>query len=159
MPDGNPGTLAPFAAPAPVRARIPRLASAALAVLACAVAGCGGSPEKQLKDTAEHVASWATAAEIAGERWQAGVVPRRYAEAAAEAAQKGIEQQRTRLAKVPKTLADGAVGPSAREMSELSALASRLWTAVRSGDRGQAGELAHELGERGRALRDGSGGR
>jgi hypothetical protein len=42
-------------------------------------------------------------------------------------------------------------------MSDLSVLAARLEAAVRSGDRAGAGDIAREIGARGRALRDRGG--
>jgi hypothetical protein len=125
--------------------------------LACLLAACSSSPEKKLAEAAKKVASWSSAAEMAGVSWQARRVPRRYAEAAAQAAQQGIEKERTGLAEAPKTLADERVASAVGEMSELSALAGRLWAAVRSKDRDEAGRVAHEIGARGRALRDASG--
>lgn len=128
-------------------------------VLACALASCSSSPRETLADASERVASWSAAAEMAGESWTAGLVPGRYAEAAAQAAHRGIEGERARLSAAPRALSDEAVASAAREMSDLAALAARLWSAVRGGDRARAGELAREIGARGRALRDGAAGR
>jgi hypothetical protein len=153
MPDAKPQpVLSSTAAPR----RRSRWVAAAGCALACALVACS-SPEKQLDDAATKVASWSTAAEMAGVSWQTGMVPRRYAEAAAQAAQQGIEKERTGLAGAPKTLADARVASAVGEMSELSALSGRLWAAVRSEDRDEAGRIAHEIGARGRALRDASG--
>ncbi len=154
MPGGNPRPVASLAAVR--RARSSWLAAAAAGALACALAACSDPPEKRLAAAAERVASWSTAAERAGVSWQARVVPRRYAQAAAQAAQRGIEDERARLAGSPAMLANERVAASAGEMSELSALAGQLWAAVRSRDRDEAGRLAHEIGARGRALRDAS---
>jgi hypothetical protein len=107
---------------------------AGLAAAFALAAACSGGPEKAMREAAESARSWAAAARVAADAWTAHRVGRGYARAALEAAQRGLEEERSTLAASPANLADARVSATAQDIGRLSALVATMGESVRNDD-------------------------
>jgi len=118
--------------------------------LAVAAAACESDAAK-LDESRERLASWAATSSVVARDWSGGVSPDRFAKAALERAQDGLDGESRKLARLAKRSAEAAA--LERFTKALRAQVDAAAAAVERGDRDAARLRAPALARVGESLR------
>ncbi|MFL6229273.1 MAG: hypothetical protein ACJ741_10880, partial [Pyrinomonadaceae bacterium] len=133
--------------------RVRRICVAAV-LLSLSGASCAQDPQKEIRQEAQTLASWAATLHLLGDDWHEGSVPSRYVAKSAEEAHETLQEEAQKLERSCRMCYGSLSQLLGARAENLGSLASSLSQAVRNEDRAAVEQLSARLSEEQRAFDD-----